>query len=365
MDEASDSQNVQDNSFINDIRYPNEFKNCSFSKFKRTEVKSALIQNMLKGKFEPASYWTAELICAGHFMDLWEIILFYLGKYIHLGNPKLIMYLESRYEAFRSIMGNAIYTQEIQLRNNINIRKLFAEIICVLMISPRKPSFEQVKIHRQEEFDPQHISEKLKAADKNLLDGVFQKQDPKEIFIALNELAFHLLQPGAMMMSCYWIEWLLEFDAISRRNQTPCYGERRANSHIAIGFQMDIIWIVWDVFFHSLKCLNRSNFIQKALESLKNIFCIKYTTAASKRRRFLLYLAVALITEPVPTNMDMISDKAIVSTLVTQINQIYRQIKQNEESPQTDYLFENMERDDTQIKKSMAKLEILYNNLGH
>jgi len=69
---------------INDVRTPTEFKGESFSKYKKAEVRNQLIENMSKGKIEPACYWSAELICAGHFMELWETILHYCGKHIHL-----------------------------------------------------------------------------------------------------------------------------------------------------------------------------------------------------------------------------------------------------------------------------------------
>ena len=114
---------------INDIREPGQFKGESFSKYKKTEVRNQLIKNIINGKIEPACYWSAELICAGHYMELWETILHYVGKHIHLGNPKIVPYLEMRFEVFRNIIRQGHHLNELQLRNNPTIRKLFAETL--------------------------------------------------------------------------------------------------------------------------------------------------------------------------------------------------------------------------------------------
>ena len=86
----SNTPKVNDNSEINDIRTPAQFKGVSFSKYKKTEVRKQLIENLKKGRIEPACYWCAELICGGHFMEVWETIIHYIGKHIHLGNPKIL-----------------------------------------------------------------------------------------------------------------------------------------------------------------------------------------------------------------------------------------------------------------------------------
>jgi hypothetical protein len=102
----------------------------------------------------------------------------------------------------------------------------------------------------------------------------------------------------------------------------------------------------------------KNPFIDKIMKSILNLFCIKYTTGACKRRRYLLYYAVALLTEPVPTNIEIISKKEVIQNVVNKINEIYKQIKKTEESPKTEYLFSNLDKKNT-FEESMRRMEML------
>ena len=123
---------------INDIRQMNEFKTKSFSKYSRCKVRKELLKSLYNSNIEPACNWSVELICAGHYCDIWEIILLFTSRYIQLGNPKLPLYIEKRFQNFRNIISNGYIGNELAMRNNNKIRKLFAEIICVLCTSRKK-----------------------------------------------------------------------------------------------------------------------------------------------------------------------------------------------------------------------------------
>lgn len=343
---------------INDIRSPADFRGISFSKYKKVDVRKQFVDAMLKGKIEPACHWCAELICAGHYTDVWETILYYMSKHIHLGNPKLAIYLEMRYDVFKNIMAQGFRLNELELRNNEKIRKLFAEIICTLTLSSKKPSFEAIKINKEEEFDMTQMTERLKAPSMSYAQPFFQPKDPKELFIAVNEFAYSLsLTNPNMMTACYWIEWIVEFDQICKKRKQQCRCERRSQHPIENKYQMDIIWIFWDALLHY--CKERQNpLVEKTLNALLRLFCIKYTTAACKKRRYMLYYAVGLLTETISMNVDILPNRQMLQTVVDKIDEVYKQIKKTEETPKTEYLFQGLEKQ-RNLEKSLMQMEIM------
>ncbi len=346
---------VYQSSDINDIRTTSQFRGFSFSKFKKTEVRNQLIDNMRKGKVEPACYWSAELICAGHYLDVWETIMYFFGKYIHLGNPKMAIYINMRCSLFRNIVSQGLFTSELQLRNNPDIRKLFAEVICNLSLCNKKPAFEPIKINRVEEFDMTQMPERLKAPSADFVDGILRREDPKELLIALNEFAYHLTMKN-MNNACYWIEWMVDFNTICNNRKEPTKCERRDypvnNKH-----SREIIWLVWDVLFKYVDIMGNP-FILKVMKASNELFCMRYTTGVCKKRRYLLYFSVSLLTETVVSNTDIITNKAIMESVVSQIDNIYRQIKENEHSPNTDYLFNGMDAE-TNFLRTVQKMEMI------
>ena len=340
---------------INDIRTQKEFKGVSFSKFKKTDVKKELLNNLINSKIEPACYWSAELICAGHYGELWEIILFFYTKHIHLGNPKIVVYLEMRIQQFKDIVRNGYIDSELRLRNNAKIRKLFGEIMCVLCDAKRKHSFDIIKI-KNEDFNITQLHDKFKAPSNKYAQEIFLNEDPKELFPAVNEIGFSLSEDGKNVMNaCYWIEWIIEFETICKGKRERIFCERRNFSKVESSLQKEIIWLIWDLFFNEAK--KRNKFVQKVMDALFSLFTLKYTLGSHKKRRNILYFAVSILCENINNNEEIIraSQQEIVSNILKKIDMIYGQIKKNEEAPGTAYLFNYVKT--YNLEKTIEKLE--------
>ena len=123
---------------------------------------------------------------------------------------------------------------------------------------------------------------------------------------------------------------------------------------------MDPIWIIWDVVLREAD--KKSKIIQKIIKSLLNMFSLKFTPGVKKRRRYVIYFAIALLIEPVDLLVEMISDKTKIDTIVKKIGIVYKDIKKNEVSPETDYLFAGTKK--SNLDNTIERLEKMNSIMG-
>ena len=350
-----------ENHYINDIR--NDFKNITFSNYQKSKAKIELLNCIYDNKIENANYWNAEFICAGHFLDLWEIIILYSSKFIHSGNPKLFIYLNMRYKNFTNIINSGYSNNIIVLRNNIKIRKLFAEIICTLCYSNKKHIYQQIKLNKTQEFDLTNISNKFKAPNVSYVKNIFKDDDPNELFIPFNELIYNIHIKNSIEC-CYWYEWIIEYENICKKKKKKCICQAR--TYAPNGTHNDIIWIIWDILFYyaneNNSILNNKNnlpIINKIIDSLYNLFIIKYKPSFKTKRKYIIYFAFSILIDTIDYNIPITNYSENIKAIVDKINNLYRDIKKNEISPNTDYLFKDIKK--TNMEKTIEKIEMINN----
>ena len=243
----------------------------------------------------------------------------------------------------------------LHLRNNNKIRKLFAELICIICSSRKKHAFESLAIKDIEDFDITNLTSRLKAPNIRFAQQIFKKEDPKQLFIAINEFAYHISSASKdITTACYWIEWILQFESITKQKKNICMCERRSFAPVNEKYQMDIVWLIWEVLLNEAK--NKENDVyNKIIKSLLNLYCIKFAPTLKKKRKYIIYAAVSFLTENINFNTPLVENKTLIDTICKKIDIIYKEVKKNEEAPQTDYLFVGLQKSNTE--KLIDKLE--------
>ena len=137
-----------------------------------------------------------------------------------------------------------------------------------------------------------------------------------------------------------------------RKNKKKNLCERRSHIPVAQDEQISIIWMIWDVF----NDIAKSPIDQKIIEALLHIFCLKFTKGAAKKRKYIFYFIVTLLTEKVNYNISFISNHTMITKIKENVHLIYREIKKNEIVPKSNYLLASIK---SNKEKSIEKLRIL------
>lgn len=289
---------------IEDIRTEDQFKVMTFSKYKRTDVKREWMNTMNKGLLEACCNWTTELICSGLLLDVWELIFLYSFRHIHRGNPKLPLYLDMRYQGFKKIMED---TTVLEVRNNPEIRKLFLEMVCVLASSKRSHAYEIVPIPKEEGIPKTRLKAPTIEFNK-----AFRPNDPKELFIPMNEFSYMLHEKNAIG-ACFWIEWLLAFF-----HKRKCVLTDRQSK--------DPIWLVWETILVYAK----DPMVEKIVRASLSLFSAAYSPSSKEKRRFMMYYAITLCCEPVSFDVEIITNKKIIEQAYVKGDLLFQEKKIHE-----------------------------------
>ena len=101
----------------------------------------------------------------------------------------------------------------------------------------------------------------------------------------------------------------------------------------------------------------------KIIKALLNLYCIKFNPGVKKRRKYLIYCAISCLTEDINFNIPIVENKEQVHNVINKISILYKELKKNEVTPKTDYLFMGVEK--TNTEKSIEKMDKLNAMLGN
>ena len=85
---------------IQDTRHLEDFKDKTFSDFKKRDVYNALYKSIETGKVENACHWITECVVSGYSIEILDKLIILGSKLIHINSPNLPLFLWNRYHSF-------------------------------------------------------------------------------------------------------------------------------------------------------------------------------------------------------------------------------------------------------------------------
>ena len=310
-------------STIHDSRDKVQLAGLSVSGYKLGKVRLALRKALKSGEIEPACYWGGELLCSYRAEDYWEEIISFYSKHINVASPNLAIYLSERTRNFKAI---ATALDERELRNDYDVRRIFAEVTTVVILSRRRAILRTPPKFQLTALEMTSISPLLRADSSSLAYKYLSKGDPTDIHIPLNELGFHLsFDKGDANLACYWIDWLLYYISEMRKQKRQLRIEKRLWPAVQDKYKDNPIWAVWDCLKGTSKQLENSK-VERIVEALSNVFCLRFTDSSPTRRRHIMYTAVHFIIDEPRQYPALCRDMERVTKVKDRIDLIYSQI---------------------------------------
>ena len=354
---------------INDNRLLYDFKGVSFNNIKINEVKKELINCLLNNNCDQALYWTFEILLSCNFIILWDIYFYFMSNIITTLNLKYINFLYKKYLDFKIIINKCEKEKEIlKLRLNNNIHNIFSDITTFICCCDKGCIIDYNKMSiKKFNFDKLHNY--LKAPNINYINNFFKDNDPKELYIILNELVYNLDEKNELEIY-KWIYIYLNYYSNCRKNKITLLCEKRSDLNYINNFNEIIekhpIWIIWDILLKkSSDYMIYYNYINKLL----HFYTIQLNLSKIKSRIHILFFAVKvylsifsnnnIIEAPILKNKDYFFNLASISrksihNIIKKINQNY--IKDNKNNI-------NLKKKEklNKIDKSFEKLKLLDN----
>ena len=163
---------------IQDTRHIDEFKDKSFSGFKKSDVIKTLIKSINEGKVEDACNWGAECIISGYSIEILDKLIALSSKTIHINNPRLPNFLWRKYQVFTNSINHINRKQKhllINIRNIQVIRNLIFDIITTISTSSKSKRYDKYpKINEETDFQFENIKRRLHAQANFCPDSLFK-----------------------------------------------------------------------------------------------------------------------------------------------------------------------------------------------
>ena len=298
---------------IEDVRTKFQY---TFSNHPKAKVLKDLENAIYYQKTEEAFFWTGDLLCSGFILELWNLYIHILCKYIHIQHPKLPLYVYKKFVDFKELVRDY---HDLELRNLPAVRTILFSLTLIFSETKKTTLLDPMTF----KFKFEEVFTDLQAPNLEYVDPFFKEGDPKETFIPLNEFVYHLTETKNKTKLFYWMDWILCYDEKCIKEKKPIYSvEREGIPH----FDKNMVWVLFHILLSHPDPLRK-----RTVEALMGLFAIRYKPSHNKKKREILTFCILLFMEDrLPYHLPLVERGEIFGPLQSNIELIFKELKKNE-----------------------------------
>jgi hypothetical protein len=261
---------------------------------------------------------------------MWQTLFESSAKHINRAAPNVFLYLVQAYEKFAPYQDQYSILAMTDMRNNIPVRQMVCEAAATVALTRKNKLMSLPTIKPEHDFQHVTIQENLKAPSSNYVRHLLKEDDPLDLYVSLNELAY-CLRPESrdFTRALYWISWILKFSSVYKlTNKVPLECSYRPNPYIEDENAKHVIWVFWEIVQSSARSSPQAGVLAPYVDALYKLHCLRWNPSVLKSRICFLACACLFICEsntldihyPVP--QDIMTVKNIVESVPNWINSI-------------------------------------------
>lgn len=274
----------------------------SYTGYTKSAVLSQWHKCLQKQQYEEACHWTAELDASGWQADVWQKLILYASKNVHVHCPKLPLIMARNYAYYQLYLTKhtkLIDKPKYQLRNHHQLQQNLCQLIGIVTLSSKGPVYTLPQI------------DVSKVNDADLVVGTHawlmphkSDADNKNVLRMLSTMLCHVENRCTHKM-VYWLSVLVEYDKHQKKNKTPITMAGRkpllpddsSYRHVYLegANATDWVWLLWRALAQCAIAFNKPRECANTLKALCYLFALDYTTSKRNTRMPLLLHALQLV----------------------------------------------------------------------
>ena len=159
-------------------------------------------------------HFTADMITSGG-LQLWQKLCWqYAYEHVGVASPRIFLYLTKK---FRELNELSVKVPFDTFYRKPDIQQAVTEIVLILQACPKKSKTKFPSVPPETHENESWLRSALRTTDKLAVRKVWQRNaDLEQLLHAGNEMVL-AIQEGATERALFWVKWLLEEDAITRK----------------------------------------------------------------------------------------------------------------------------------------------------
>ena len=307
-----------------------EMKKKTISNYRKNEVIKEFHNSIINSNIEESCKWFVEMHSSGYSNELWNELIFIYSKNININNFILLELLVLKNKYYHNYIKSIDSKFQIHLRNNQEIRNLFANLVIRSTLSIKNDLFDNRTIPKIKDFDytREGILKNIKNNNLNLIIDIIEDEDTKELKIAINEIALHLVSTKSLNNCIFWYLWLYKLSIKKKRDDIELTTKDRNIKNINKKYSTDWIWIIWKLIFKIVNKINDYE-LSKIIKYLYELYKLDYRSSSKLKKQYLLYLSFYSIISECNFMSNKITKEYFLIQASLNINYIYYMLYYN------------------------------------